>query len=329
MQAWQVTRHAEPREALRLSHSPLPSPASDQVLVKVGATACNYADTLLCRGLYQVSPDMPFTPGLETCGVIEAVGRDTQPDLIGRRVLGQPVLPHGGFAEFALMEAGALVEVPDVIPDTVAATLHLTYLTAWLALHRRTRMTSGDTVVVTSAAGGVGLAASQLAMAAGAHLIAIVSGEDKRAMLEAQGVQCIIDRLKGGVVEKVRRLCPQGGADIVFESIGGDSYEEARRYVGFEGKIVVVGFASGTIPVAQLSHPFVKNYTIAGLHWSLYWQHQPDLVRQAQWDIFAKAQSGQIAPLISRAFGIEGVADALGELAGGRTHGKLVMTAPT
>ncbi|MEV4734647.1 NADPH:quinone oxidoreductase family protein [Saccharopolyspora sp. NPDC049426] len=329
MQAWQVTRHAEPSEALRLSHSPLPSPTSSQVLVRVGATACNYADTLLCRGRYQVNPDMPFTPGLETCGVIESVGRDAPADLVGRRVLGQPVLPHGGFAEYALMDAGTVIEVPEVIPDTEAATLHLTYLTAWLALHRRTRMTRGDTVVVTSAAGGVGLAASQLAMAGGAHLIAIVSGADKRAMLESQGVEFVIDRLEGDVVEKVRRLCPQGGADIVFESIGGDSYEQARRYVGFEGQIVVVGFASGTIPLAKLSHPFVKNYTIAGLHWNLYWQHQPNLVRQAQSDIFTKAQTGQIAPLISRAFDIEGVADALGELASGRTHGKLVMTAPT
>ncbi|WP_330767032.1 NADPH:quinone oxidoreductase family protein [Rhodococcus sp. M8-35] len=325
MRSWQVLEHGEPRTVLTLRSTDPPRPRPGQIRVKVGATSANFADVLLCRGRYQVAPELPFTPGLETCGVIDAVGDPIHLDLLGQRVVGQPVLPRGGFADYALMDSHTILPVPAFICDTSAATLHLTYLTAWLALHRRGEMTVGDVVVVTAAAGGVGLAAAQIAMAAGATVIGIVSGPEKRALVESHGVPIVIDRTSGDVIEQVRAASPSGGADIVFESVGGDAYQEATKYINFEGRIIVIGFAGGTIPQPRLNHAFVKNYTIAGLHWGLYWKHRPDIIRAGQADIFALFRDRMISPVISRTIAIDDVADALQDLADGRTHGKTVM----
>ncbi len=303
-----------------------PHPAPGEILVRVGATAFNFADVLLCRGKYQVKPDLPFTPGLETCGVVEAVGDDAPSSLVGTRVVGQPLLPRGGFAEYTLLDSRTALAVPTGIPDSSAATLHLTYLTAWLGLHRRGRMCSGDVVVVTSAAGGVGLAAAQIAMAGGATVIGIVSGKEKKALVESHGVPFVIDRLEGDVITRVKEASPHGLADIVFESVGGDSYEEATKYISFEGRIIIVGFASGTTPQPRLNHALVKNYTIAGLHWSLYWKYRPDIVQFAQTKVFELYEQQKIVPLISRTVSIEQVAETLHDLASGRILGKSVMT---
>ncbi|QSE86930.1 NADPH:quinone oxidoreductase family protein [Rhodococcus koreensis] len=325
MRSWHVQRHGDPRTALLLRDTEPPQPAPGQIRVRVGATSCNFADVLLCRGKYQAKPDLPFTPGLETCGVVDSVGDAAQADLLGARVVGQPVLPYGGFAEFAVMDSAAALTVPPGIPDASAATLHLTYLTAWLGLHRRGAMAAGDVVVITAAAGGVGFAAAQVAMAAGATVIGIVSGPEKKALLEAHGVPVVIDRTDGDVVERVRAESPRGGADIVFESVGGDAYQEATKYITFEGRIIVIGFAGGTIPQPRLTHAFIKNYTIAGLHWGLYWKHRPDVLHEAQSDIFELFRHRTITPLISRTIPIDDVADALQDLADGHTHGKSVM----
>ncbi|WP_225929124.1 NADPH:quinone oxidoreductase family protein [Rhodococcus opacus] len=326
MRSWHVQQHADPRTALLLRDTALPAPAPGQLRVRVSATSCNFADVLLCRGRYQDKPELPFTPGLETCGIVESVGAGVSAELVGVRVVGQPVLPHGGFADFAMLDSATALAVPSGIPDASAATLHLTYLSAWLGLCRRGAMRAGEVVVITAAAGGVGFAAAQIAMAAGVTVIGIVSGPEKKALVEAHGVPVVIDRSSGEVPAQVRAASPTGGADIVFESVGGDAYREATKYINFEGRIVVVGFAGGTVPQPPLNHALIKNYTIAGLHWGLYWKHRPDVVHKAQSEIFELFQRQKISPLISRTIAIDDVADALQELADGRTHGKSVMT---
>ncbi|MBY8861398.1 NADPH:quinone oxidoreductase family protein [Nocardia sp. CA2R105] len=321
--AWTVREFGEPGEVMRWESMPDPQPAAGQVRVRVAASSCNFADILLCRGGYQEKPAMPFTPGLEVCGIVDEVGDGVDPALRGTRVVGQPVLPHGGFAELALMGASDALAVPDGIDESVAATLHLTYLTAWLGLHRRATVREGDVVVVTAAAGGVGSAAVQVARAAGARVIGIASGPAKVDTVLQMGADLAIDGAAEDVITRVREFAP-AGADIVFDPVGGDAYQRATKYIGFEGTIVVVGFASGTIPAPELNHAFVKNYTIAGLHWTLYRRHRPALVRQAQAEIFALARSGAISPLITEhSFG--DVPAALDRLASGRTRGKTVV----
>jgi NADPH2:quinone reductase len=325
MRAWSVVRHADPLAALELRSVDPPDPGPGEVRVRVYATSCNFADTLLCRGQYQVRPPLPFTPGLETCGVVDAVGDGVPPSLLGRRVVGQPVLPFGGFAEWTVMRADHVFDVPDSVDSPMAATLHLTYLTAWLGLHRRAGLQPDDLVVVTSVAGGVGAAAAQLAKAAGARVIGIASGAAKCASAREAGVDIVLDRNDGDIVNRVRADCIRGSADVVFESLGGESYLEATRYVGFEGRIVVVGFASGTIPEAKLNHAMVKNYSIEGLHWSLYLAHNHDLVRRAQQEVFQLLADQRIRPPEPRQISVDEVAAALNELAGRSTQGKTVM----
>lgn len=322
--AWTVRRHGDPETVLRWEMMPDPQPAAGQVRVRVAATSCNFADVLLCRGDYQQKPAMPFTPGLEVCGIVDQIGEGVAPDLLGRRVVGQPTLPHGGFAEMAIIEAFGAMAVPDEFDDVVAATLHLTYLTAWLGLHRRARIGAGDIVVVTAAAGGVGSAAVQLALAAGAFVIGIASGPEKVAEVTALGAQIAIDRASEDVIARVKEVAPQG-ADVVFDPVGGDAYECATKYVAFEGTIVVVGFASGFIPQPKLNHAFVKNYTIAGLHWTLYRHQNPTLLQRAQSELFDLASTGKIAPLITARLGIADVPQALNALARGKTQGKTVI----
>lgn len=322
--AWRIHEYGEPSSVLRFDNVELKVPDKGQLSLRVAATSCNFADVLLCRGLYQQKPSPPFTPGLEVCGWVDSLGDGVNPAFLGSRVVGQSILPHGGFARVALMNAADAYIVPPAISDTTAATLHLTYLTAWLGLHRRAAVSAKDTVVVTAAAGGVGSAAVQIAHAAGANVIAIVSGPDKAATAIGLGADTVIDRQTDDVIKRVGAAAPNG-ADIVFESVGGSAYEQATKYVAFEGRIVVVGFASGVIPQPRLNHAFVKNYTVAGLHWKLYQRFRPDLIRLAQAAIFEMAAAGAIKPLITSVdFG--DVPAALEDLAGGRTVGKTVVT---
>lgn len=323
--AWQVHEYGEPSSVLRLEDAPVPKPGPGQVRVRVAATSCNFADVLLCRGQYQQKPRPPFTPGLEVCGWVDDLGEGVDPFLLTSRVVGQPALPYGGFAEFALMQADEVHHVPRGIEDSTAATLHLTYLTAWLGLHQRAAIKPGDIVVITAAAGGVGSAAVQVARAAGATVIAIVSGTHKAATVTALDADVIIDRSSEDVIAQVKAIAPNG-VDIVFDSVGGQAYEQSTKYIAFEGRIVVVGFAGGHIPQPHLNHALVKNYTIAGLHWSLYRRHRPDLVRRAQSALFDMAGAGRIDPLITTRVGLDDVPTALDDLANGRSQGKTVVT---
>ncbi|MGE0221400.1 NADPH:quinone oxidoreductase family protein [Mycolicibacterium sp.] len=321
--AWRVIRHGEPSEVLRLDHVDPPTLARGQVEVAVLAASCNFADVLLCRGQYQQHPDPPFTPGLEVCGRVTRVGPGVSAALSGARVVGQPVLPHGGFADVAVLEANHCHSVPADVTDTTAAVTHLTHLTAWLGLHRRAAVQPGETVVVTAAAGGVGSAAIQVARAAGATVIAITSGAGKAAAATRFGAHHVVDR-SGDVVGEIRRLAPRG-ADVVLESVGGQSFQQATKYIGFEGRIVVVGFAGGEIPHAALNHAMVKNYTIAGLHWSLYRDHHPDLMRSGQNAIFDLLAAGHLTPDISE-LSFHELPTSLEQLAAGQIRGKSVIT---
>lgn len=322
--AWTVREHGEPGTVLSWETMPDPKPGCGEVRVRVSATSCNFADVLLCRGQYQVKPAMPFTPGLELCGVVDAAGPGVDERIIGTRVVGQPSLPHGGFAELALMDAAHAVSVPDGINDVTAATLHLTYLTAWLGLHRRAAVRPNTVVVITAAAGGVGSAAVQVARAAGATVIGLASGEGKLDSVRALGADVALDGSRDDVIDRIRDVAPLG-ADIVFETVGGAVYDAATKYVAFEGTIVVVGFAGGTIPQPRLNHAFVKNYTIAGLHWALYRKYRPDVLERGQRDIFDMAAAGKITPMITSRVSLTDVPSALTELANGTTRGKTVV----
>ncbi|KAB1139341.1 NADPH:quinone oxidoreductase family protein [Streptomyces luteolifulvus] len=324
MKAWQVTQLGEPRNALVLSEVADPVPAAGQVVVKVLAVAANFPDALLCRGLYQIKPELPFTPGVELCGEVVAMGQEVTGFAVGDRVLGNPDLPHGGFAEYAVMSQHTTFHAPRVLEDAEAASLQIGYQTGWFGLHRRAGIQAGETLLVHAAAGGVGSAAIQLGKAAGARVIGVVGGPDKAEYARWLGADVVIDRHEQDFVEVVKEETGGRGADVIYDPVGGETYRRSTKCIAFEGRIVVVGFAGGEIQSATLNHALVKNYSILGLHWGLYNSKDPAAVQQCHAELTRLADAGRIKPLVSERLALGDIADGVQRLADGSTVGRLV-----
>jgi len=280
VKAWQLSRYGEPEEVLELAEVPRPAPGPGQLLVRLLAAAANFPDLLLCRGTYQVRPPLPFTPGVELCGEVVAAGPDVAGFEPGDRVIGAAEFPSGAFAEYVLMDAGRALPAPAGLDAAEAAPFLVTYQTGWFGLHRKARLQAGETLLVHAAAGGVGSGAVQLGKAAGARVIAVVGGAAKAALARELGADVVIDRYEDDIVAVVKDVTKGKGANVVYDPVGGESFVKSTKCIAFEGRIVVVGFASGDIPQAALNHALVKNYDILGLHWGLYEQRAPELVRE-------------------------------------------------
>ncbi|WP_327690758.1 NADPH:quinone oxidoreductase family protein [Streptomyces sp. NBC_00461] len=315
MQAWQVHENGEPSEVMRLDEVERPTPGDGQVLLKVRAANINFPDVLMCRGHYQVRPPLPFTPGVEICGETED----------GRRVIANPALPYGGFAEYAVADAAALLPAPDSLDDAESAALHIGYQTGWFGLHRRAHLEAGETLLVHAAAGGVGSAAVQLGKAAGARVIGVVGGADKAATARELGCDVVVDRKSEDVVAAVKEATGGRGADVIYDPVGGDAYTQSTKVVAFEGRIVVVGFASGTIPSPGLNHALVKNYSILGLHWGLYGTKYPKLIQHCHEQLTELAARGAIKPLVSERVPLAEAAAAVQRVGDGVTTGRVAV----
>jgi NADPH2:quinone reductase len=315
MQAWRVHENGEPGTVMRLEEVDRPVPGDGQVLLRVRAANINFPDALLCRGEYQVRPPLPFTPGVEICGETED----------GRRVIANPALPYGGFAEYAVADAAALLSAPESLDDAEAAALHIGYQTGWFGLHRRARLQAGETLLVHAAAGGVGSAAVQLGKAAGATVVGVVGGPEKAQVARDLGCDVVIDRRSENVIGAVKEATGGRGADVVYDPVGGEAFTQSAKCVAFEGRIVVVGFASGTIPAPALNHALVKNYSILGLHWGLYNTKDPGAVAACHAELTRLAARGAITPLISERVPLKGAADAVQRVADGRSTGRVAV----
>jgi NADPH2:quinone reductase len=244
---------------------------------------------------------------------------------VGDRVIGAAVLPAGSFAEYALMDAARALPAPEALDDAEASPLNVSYQTGWFGLHRRARLASGETLLVHAAAGGVGSAAIQLGKAAGARVIAVAGGAEKAGVARELGADVVIDRHSEDIVAVVKEATDGRGADVVYDPVGGEAFAKSVKCIAFEGRIVIVGFASGVIPSAALNHALVKNYSILGLHWGLYQQLDPGAVRDCHTDLTRLAAEGLIKPLISERLPLAGVPDGLRRLGTGTTTGKIVF----
>jgi NADPH2:quinone reductase len=324
MRAWQVRELGEPRDVLALAEVPDPEPGPGQVLVRVLGAAANFPDVLMCRGQYQVRPPLPFTPGVELCGEVMAVGDGVTGLSAGDRVLGGSALPSGAFGELALMSS--VLPAPDGLDDAEAAAFFITYQTGWFGLHRRARLAPGETLLVHAAAGGVGSGAVQLGKAAGARVIGVVRGEQKAEVARALGADVVVDRLSQDFVEVVKEVTGGRGADVIYDPVGGDTYVRSTKCIAFEGRILIIGFASGEIPSAALNHALIKNYSIVGLHWGLYQTKEPAAIPECHAELSKLVAEGQIRPLIGERLGLAAVADGVQRLADGTTVGRLVFS---
>jgi NADPH:quinone reductase len=330
MTAWQVTEAGEPLEVMRLTRLPLPHPGPGQVTVRMSATALNFPDALLARGQYQERPDHPFTPGIELCGEIESVGEGVDPRRIGERVIGTPTLPHGALAELALARAEDMLPAPAALDDAAASAFFIAYQTGWFGLYRRAALRVGETLLVHAAAGGVGSAAVQLGRAAGARVIAVVGAPDKVEVARQLGAQHVIDRSSldgevGSLVTAIKEAAGPKGVDVVYDPVGGDAFTVSTKVIGFEGRILVIGFAGGNIPTLATNHALVKNYSVLGLHWGLYRSRAPELIRRAHEDLTKLVAAGALRPLICDRIPFAEAAQGLTRVAAGKTVGRLVV----
>lgn len=325
MRAWQVQENGEPRDVLTLTEQDDPTPGAGQVLVRVLAAPVNFPDALLCRGTYQVKPPLPFTPGVELCGEVIAVGEGVEEPALGDRVIGSPDLPIGAFGELTVMQAKAALPAPPALDDAEASALFIGYQTSWFALHRRTQLQAGETLLVHAAAGGVGSSAVQLGKAAGARVIGVVGGQAKVEVAKALGADIAVDRHSEDFVQVVKEATDGRGADVIYDPVGGEAYNRSTKCIAFEGRILVIGFASGDIPTAALNHALIKNYAIVGLHWGLYNHHDPAAVRACHDALTAMTETGEVKPLVSERVPLADAADAVQRVADGTTVGRVVV----
>ena len=325
MKAWQVSRHGEPRDVLELAELPVPQPGPGQLLVKVRAAAANFPDVLMLGGTYQVRPPLPFTPGVELCGEVVEAGEGAGGHRPGDRVIGGSVLPHGAFAEYALMDAGSVLPAPAALDDAEAAPFQVTYHTGWYALHRRAGLKAGETLLVHAAAGGVGSGAVQLGKAAGARVIGVAGGPDKARVARDLGADVVIDRHAEDFVAVVKEATGGRGADVVYDPVGGDAFRRSTKCIAFDGRILIIGFASGDIPQAAMNHALVKNYSIVGVHWGLYARLDPAGVRDCHAELTRLAAAGEIRTLVSERLSLAEVPDGIARLAAGTTTGRIVF----
>lgn len=327
MKAWQVAALGEPRDVMNLIEVPDPTAGPGQLVVRVLASPANFPDVLMCRGLYQVKPDLPFTPGVELCGEVIAVGEGVTRFAVGDRVLGSSVLPFGGFAELALMDQNLTFPAPASLDDAEASSLYIGYQTGWFALHRRIQIREGQTLLVHAAAGGVGSAAIQLGKAAGARVIGVVGGAAKAEVARALGADVVIDRHEQDFVEVVKGETGGRGADVIYDPVGGDTYARSTKCIAFEGSILIIGFAGGDIQSAALNHALIKNYSIVGLHWGMYNLYDPPAVLACHEDLTRMADAGQIKPLISERLSLADIGEGVARLGDGTTVGRVAYVA--
>jgi NADPH2:quinone reductase len=319
MKAWQVQELGEPLDVLRWVDVEEPETGPGLLKVRVDAVALNFPDLLLCRGTYQEKPPLPFTPGVEVCGTVLEGPRE------GERVLAAPGLPRGGMAERVVVAEAAALPVPTTMPVAKAASMLVTYQTGYVGLHRRGQLKAGETLLVHAGAGGVGTAAIQLGLAAGARVIATAGGPDKVQVCKDLGADVVIDYNAEDFVEIVKDVTEGRGADVIYDSVGGDVFDKSRRCVAFEGRIVIVGFAGGRIADAPTNHALVKNYAVVGLHWGLYRKHEPSIIPATHTALVQLWEQGLIDPLIGAELPLSEAPQALTRLGDRGTVGKVVL----
>ncbi len=313
----------EPTE-LRVSEIPEPEAGPGTLQVEVRAAGCNFFDTLIVQGKYQVKPVFPFTPGGELSGVVREVGEGVEGFAVGDRVLAWT--QTGGFAETAVVRASDAHLLPDGMSFEEGAAIPIIYPTSYAALVFRADLQAGETLLVHAAAGGVGSAALQIGKALGARVIATVGGAEKAEIAREHGADEVIDYLVDDFVIRVNEITDGRGADVICDSVGGDVFDRSLKCIAWNGRLLVVGFASGRIPELKANRILLKNIAVVGIHWGAYRDNEPERVLEAFESLFALYRKGMIKPLIFNTYPLEDLPSALGELASRKTHGKLIIT---
>lgn len=302
---------------------PTPSPGLGEVLVRVRAASVNFPDLLMTRGEYQLKPPPPFTPGLDLAGEVAALGQGVTSLAVGDAVVGGARL--GGFAQYAVLPAEALKPKPARLSFAEAAAYGAAYLTAYVALVRRARLEPGEWVLVHGAAGGVGLAAVDLAKALGARVIATSASDDKLAKVRALYAPDAVVNVTGGFRDRVKEITGGHGADVIYDPVGGDVFDESVRCVAFDGRLLVIGFTSGRIPTVSVNMPLIKGFSVMGVRAGEYGRQFPDKGRENAEAVWAMANEGRIRPHVHAELPLDRWREAFDLLAQRKVVGKAVI----
>jgi NADPH2:quinone reductase len=321
VKALQATSLTGP-SALELVEVPAPARVDGTVLIDVQAAGVSFVDLLLTRGEYQIRVEAPFIPGIEVAGVVREAPPDSELDA-GQRVVAIAPL-GGGFAEAALAPLEFTYPAPESLSPGQGAALTINYCTALFALRRRGRLSAGETVLVHGAAGGVGTAAVQIAKASGARVVAVASSPDKAAVAREAGADEVLDA-GGDWQAQVRELTDSKGADVVFDPVGGERLAASLRCLAPEGRLLVVGFADGTIPSLSVNRVLLRHADIVGVNWGGFFMMNPGYARECVAELARLADDGLIRPLVGRAYSLADGPTALRDLAERRATGKLVI----
>ncbi len=298
-----------------------PTPVKGEVLLQIHACGLNFADLLMANGTYQDTPKPPFSLGMEVCGTVVAHGDDVTEPKIGTRVA--VFGGSGGLAEFGVFPAANCLAVPDEMPPEVAAGFYVAYGTSHLALTDRAKLQAGETLLVLGASGGVGLTAVEIGKAMGANVIAVARGAEKLAVAQAAGADHLIDSTNGDFTDAVKAL---GGADVVYDPVGGAGFKSAMRACKPKARMIVIGFASGDVPPIPANIILVKNIDVLGFYWGGYLKFAPQTVMQSISALMDMYAAGDLKPHISHALPLDQADEALDLLRSRRSTGKVVVT---
>ncbi len=323
MRALIVDSLAPDYAGVSLRDVPVPTPGPGEVLVRVKAAGVNFPDLLMTRGEYQMKPPLPFGLGMELSGDVEAVGPDVQGLAVGDAVVGGAKL--GGFAEYALLPAAALRRKPASLSYAQAAGYGAAYLTAYVAFVRRANLQPGEWVLVHGAAGGVGLAAVDLARSMGARVIATSASDEKLAVLEREYTPDAVLNVTRGFREQVKAITGGRGADVIYDPVGGDVFDESVRCIAFDGRLLVIGFTSGRIPEVSVNMPLIKGFSVVGVRAGEYGRQFPERGRENQQAIWALAEAGKVTPRVHAEVPLANWREAFDLLAGRQVIGKAVI----
>ena len=324
MKAWRVKQLGPPAEALTLEEVERPEPGAGQVRIRVAAAALNFADDLLCRGHYQLTPELPFTPGLEVAGTVDACGAGVALTP-GDRIVAIAALPHGALAEYAVADAVNAYPLPEPLGFDEGAAMLIAFQTSYLALHRRGQLRSGETLLVHAGAGGVGSAAIQLGVAAGARVLATAGGPDKLAVCRELGAELAIDYREDDFVQAVLDATNGQGADVIYDPVGGDVLDRSRKCIAWEGRILLVGFAGGRVAKLPTNQVLLRNYSVVGVYVGEYSQRERAYLGEIHDDLLRMLGSGEIRTLIHDRLPLAAAPQAITDLANRRTVGKVVI----
>ena len=308
-------------DGLRLDDVEPPALIAGGVLIDVHAAGVNFADTLITRGEYQEQPPLPFSPGMEVAGTVREVAPYVAAVSPGDRVLAQ--LHHGGFAEQAVAREEDVARIPHAMDFPTAATFPIVYLTSHLALQHRARLQPGEVLLVHGASGGVGLTAVEVGKALGATVIASASSSEKLAIARDHGADHLLNYAEEDIRDRVLELT--GGADVVYDPVGGDAFRASLRCINPGGRILIIGFASGDIPQIPANHLLVKDASVLGFSIGQLRKHQPNLIRNSLDELFRWYTDGRLRPLVSATYPLEDYEQALAAIAGRRATGKLAL----